>query len=64
MTIEEARELAAGCWCDHRTSILIMDTNLAEVFAELLMRVTNKEEKEEKIQVVKDSNFSNIVIDP
>ena len=34
--IEEAREMAAQCWCTPETSGIEMDTRLAEVFASTL----------------------------
>ncbi|SRR5258706_12891092 len=38
MTIERARELAAAAWCDERNSKTIMDYNLAESFARILVK--------------------------
>lgn len=48
MTINQARELVAQCWCDPRVSEFVpselkppyrdMDVELAEVFAELLCK--------------------------
>ncbi len=34
--IDDARQIAARCWCDSRTSNRQMDPELAEVFAETL----------------------------
>ena len=42
LTRERALELAAQCWCDPRTSHLVMEGALAEVFAELLIRVASE----------------------
>jgi hypothetical protein len=36
MASKLARERAAQCWCDSRVSDRIMDSELCEVFAELL----------------------------
>ena len=40
MEIHLARGLAAQCWCDPRTSDREMDAELAEVFAEMLQKVS------------------------
>jgi hypothetical protein len=37
MTIEEAREIAARCWCAPETSGIEMDTRLTEAFARALL---------------------------
>lgn len=42
MTIEEARELAAHCWCDGRISGTTFDPVLAEVFAGKLHKLCNR----------------------
>ena len=42
MEMSEAREIAAQCWCDERTSDRAMDAVLAEVFAEQLVSVYNR----------------------
>lgn len=39
MTIEEARAIAAMCWCAGTTSSKIFDPVLAEEFAETLLRM-------------------------
>lgn len=36
MTIDEAREIAAQCWCHPTTDGIEMDSRLAEVFAQTL----------------------------
>jgi len=36
MTLQEARAIAAQCWCDPETSHIEMDVNLAEAFAKRL----------------------------
>jgi hypothetical protein len=35
--MQQAREIAARCWCDPRTSRFVMQAELAEVFAETLV---------------------------
>jgi len=40
MKINVARGLAAQCWCDPRTSDRVMDPDLAEVFAEMLQKLS------------------------
>ena len=40
MRIEEARALAAQCWCEPETSSIEMDTRLAEAFAEKLVEIS------------------------
>ena len=40
MEIEVARGLAAQCWCDPRISDRVMDEQLAEVFAEMLQKMS------------------------
>ena len=41
LKIEEARAIAAMCWCGPTTSDKIFDPVLAEAFANQLMAVTN-----------------------
>jgi len=40
MNMEKARGLAAQAWCDERNSSKVMDSDLAESFAEILARET------------------------
>ncbi len=40
MNMQEAREIAAQCWCDPETSMIEMDTRLAEAFAKRLVEHT------------------------
>ena len=40
MEMDVARGLAAQCWCDPRTSDRVMDPDLAEVFAEILQKLS------------------------
>jgi len=42
-SIEIAMGLAAQCWCDPRTSNREMDSELATVFAELLIKVIERD---------------------
>jgi hypothetical protein len=41
VTYEEALQLAATAWCGEKTSGKVMDPELAEEFAKILMRVAN-----------------------
>jgi len=45
MLIEEALQLAAKAWCDKRTEHLVMQPELAQVFAEILVRETEDLER-------------------
>ncbi len=40
MEMDVARGLAAQCWCDPRTADREMDATLAEVFAEVLQKLS------------------------
>ena len=42
MNIEEARGIAAQCWCDPETSSKVMDPVLAEAFAKRLMKMAEE----------------------
>lgn len=42
MTLEEARGIAARCWCDPTTEHLVMIPELCEVLARTLMQYTEK----------------------
>lgn len=46
MTREEALQIAAGCWCTDATKNLVMQPELAEVFAMVLMDVTREAKSE------------------
>jgi hypothetical protein len=41
ITLERAREMAAQCWCQPETKHKVMDTDLAEAFAHMLMTLGN-----------------------
>ena len=38
MTREDALGLAAQCWCTEKNKFTVMDTDLAEAFADMLMK--------------------------
>jgi hypothetical protein len=42
MELNEAREIAAQCWCDPETQHLVMNTDLAEAFAKRLVEAWNR----------------------
>lgn len=42
MTLEEAREISARCWCEPPTSMITMNEELAEAFALALRREVNR----------------------
>lgn len=42
MILKSARQLAAQAWCAKKTSDKIMDVELAEEFAKILVRETKK----------------------
>ena len=42
MRIEEARGIAAQCWCDPETSHKVMDPDLAEAIARRIVRVSEE----------------------
>ena len=42
MASEESLQLAAQAWCMEKTSGKVMDTDLAEAFAEILDKVKGK----------------------
>ncbi len=44
MDIEEARGIAAQCWCDPENSHKIMDPELAEAFAKRLLQLVEENE--------------------
>ena len=41
LTREKSLEIAAQCWCDYRVHDRVMDTKLAEVFADTIFFITN-----------------------
>jgi len=41
MTLEDARGIAARCWCDPATSNRVMDPELAEVMGRQLLAAYN-----------------------
>lgn len=47
MDMEEARGIAARCWCDPRVENRQMDVEMAEVFAEALVKVANGEAEDD-----------------
>lgn len=50
MTIKQARELAAQAWCHKTTSHLPMQPEVAEVFAQMLVKATSGLENNETLE--------------
>jgi len=50
MKIEEAREWVAQCWCSEENKTKVMDVDLAESFAQLLMARVNEAIESKKIR--------------
>lgn len=42
---EKAREIAAQCWCDPETSMIEMDTRIAEAFAKRFSKIRTENAK-------------------
>ena len=58
ISLEEARGIAARCWCQQKTQHQIMDPELAEVFAVTLLTHINNAVKQENIVIATNTSWT------